>query len=62
MREHVNPADSPGDSPTIYIVLRVFNVDKDSIGVKVYLDPEKLRRDGLLVFTEHVYSVKPGVG
>ncbi|KAI0813926.1 hypothetical protein GGR55DRAFT_486989 [Xylaria sp. FL0064] len=62
MREHVNPIDSSTDAPTIYIIFRVFNVDKDSIGVKLYLDPEKLRRNGLLVFKEQVYTVTPGVG
>ncbi|KAI1353752.1 hypothetical protein F5Y01DRAFT_50390 [Xylaria sp. FL0043] len=61
MREHVNAIDSSTDDPTIYIIFRVFNVDRDSIGVKLYLDPEKLRRNGLLVFREQVYCVTPGV-
>ncbi|KAI1359962.1 hypothetical protein F5Y08DRAFT_349207 [Xylaria arbuscula] len=53
---------SNSQHPTIYVIFRVFNVDKDSIGVRVYLDPEQLRRDGALVFTEQVYSVTPRVG
>ncbi|KAI0112046.1 hypothetical protein GGR51DRAFT_53809 [Nemania sp. FL0031] len=62
MKEHTDFAASPLSSPTIYMVMRVFNVNKDNIGVKIYLDPEKLRHDGLLVFTELGYSVKPGKG
>ncbi|KAJ3572163.1 hypothetical protein NPX13_g5141 [Xylaria arbuscula] len=54
MREYTNPAAALSNSQhaTIYVIFRVFNVDKDSIGGRVYLDPEQLRRDGALVFTE----------
>ncbi|KAI3332631.1 hypothetical protein F4824DRAFT_474516 [Ustulina deusta] len=62
MREHTNAVNSSADSPTIYVIFRVFNVDKDSIGLKIYMDPEKLRCDGLLVFTEQAYAVTPGAG
>ncbi|KAK5625070.1 hypothetical protein RRF57_000786 [Xylaria bambusicola] len=63
MGEHTISLAVLSDSrhPTIYVVFRVFNVDKDSIGVKIYVDPDKLRRDGALVFTEQVYSVTPGI-
>ncbi|KAI1180599.1 hypothetical protein F4777DRAFT_528566 [Nemania sp. FL0916] len=60
MNEHTGFIPTPfSSSPTIYMILRVFNVDNNSIGVKVYMDPEKLRRDNLLVFTELGYSVTP---
>ncbi len=62
MREHTNAVNSSADSPTIYVIFRVFNVDKDSIGLKIHMDPEKLRCDGLLVFTEQAYAVTPGAG
>lgn len=44
----------------VYAVLRVFNLDSRDIGLRVYLDPETLKTDGVLEFTAESYSVKPG--
>lgn len=43
----------------VYAVLRVFNLDSRDIGLRVYLDPETLKTDGVLEFTAESYSVKP---
>lgn len=49
-------------SPIIYLVARVSNVDKPNVEVKLYVDPEKLRQEGSLVFTGETWSVVPGPG
>jgi hypothetical protein len=46
----------------IYMVLRVFWLNSDSIGMCVYFDPEQLRQDGRLLFTAQTWSVTPAVG
>lgn len=46
----------------VYLVLRVFGVESQRIGMQVYLDPESLRRNGQLVFTGATWSVTPGNG
>lgn len=50
------------DRSTVYLVLRVFGIESESIGVDVYLDPELLRQSGQLVFTGETWSVTPGNG
>ncbi|KAF2173314.1 hypothetical protein M409DRAFT_17255 [Zasmidium cellare ATCC 36951] len=42
-----------------YMVARVFNVNSSNIGMKVYVNPERLRLSGDLVFSERTYSVVP---
>lgn len=44
----------------VYMILRVFEIEGDSIGMTVYLDPEQLRLDERLVFTGETWSVIPG--
>ncbi len=52
----------PGKSTAeIYMIMRVFELSKDTMGVKVYLDPDTLREDGALIFTPETYSVKATV-
>ncbi|CAG7555872.1 unnamed protein product [Fusarium equiseti] len=48
--------------PTIYMIARVSNVDKASIDLKLYVDPESMRLEGSLVFTPETWSVVPGTG
>ena len=43
----------------VYLIVRVFEIESQSIGMKVYLDPEKLRQHGNLVFTGEKWSVVP---
>lgn len=44
----------------VYLILRVFNIRGDNLGMSVYFDPEQLRLDGELVFTGETWSVIPG--
>ncbi|KAJ4267510.1 hypothetical protein NW762_003617 [Fusarium torreyae] len=62
MQENSNTTLSPVVSPTIYLIARVSNVDKSNIELKLYVDPEKLRQDGSLVFTGETWSIVPGPG
>ncbi|KAF4452438.1 hypothetical protein F53441_4718 [Fusarium austroafricanum] len=62
MQENSNTTLSPATSPTIYLIARVSNVDKTNIELKLYVDPEKLRQDGSLVFTGETWSIVPGPG
>lgn len=50
---------SPGNE--IYVVFRVYNLGKNGMGVKLYVDPESLRQSNELVFTPESYSVRPGL-
>lgn len=52
----------PGDaeSPSIYIVFRVFGLGGERIGLKLYVDPEALRRKRALDFNADKYEVTPG--
>jgi hypothetical protein len=47
-------------SNKIYIIFRVYNLGRDSLNVKLYVDPEAHRRQGnrgSLVFAEHTWTV-----
>lgn len=50
------------DRSEVYMILRVFNLNTDRIGMCVYLDPEQLRQDRWLLFTGQTWSVVPGDG
>lgn len=50
------------DHSMVYMILRVFGLQSDKIGMCVYLDPEQLRQDGRLSFTGQTWSVVPGTG
>lgn len=45
---------------SIYAIFRVFNMTKGSLGVKVYVDPDQMRRDGELKFEVDKWTVVPG--
>ncbi|KAH6999499.1 hypothetical protein EDB80DRAFT_724771 [Ilyonectria destructans] len=53
MREH------RGSRETVYVVLRVFNVDKGRIGLRVYVDAAEKEANGELVFVGGSWSVTP---
>lgn len=53
-RTHTTPNRSE-----IYMILRVFWLNSDNIGMSVYFDPEQLRQDGRLLFTAQTWSVTP---
>jgi hypothetical protein len=44
----------------IYVIIRVFNLGKDNMGMRIYVDPEAMRRTGQLEFTAESWSVIPG--
>jgi hypothetical protein len=46
-------------SPEVYIILRVFNLDKDTIDMRIFVDPKGIEDSGGLVFTSESYSVLP---
>lgn len=45
---------------TIYVIFRVYNLGKDDMSLRIYVDPDALRRQGVLRFTPESYSVTPG--
>lgn len=42
----------------VYVLIRVFNVEQESIGVRVFVDPETQRRAGRLDFSVDTWKVK----
>jgi hypothetical protein len=44
----------------IYTIFRVFNLGNESMGLRIYIDPEEQRRVGKLKFTTKKYAVVPG--
>ena len=46
-------------SPEVYIILRVFNLDKDTVDMCLYVDPKGIEDGGGLIFTPESYSVLP---
>ncbi|CAH0058483.1 unnamed protein product [Clonostachys solani] len=52
---------SIGDRSKVYMILRVFWLDSNNIGMRVYLDPEQMRQEGGLIFTGETWSIIPGV-
>ncbi|RMZ39655.1 hypothetical protein CA14_010174 [Aspergillus flavus] len=54
--------DEPESSEldAIYIIFRVFNIGTDSVSMRVYVDPERMRRRRHLVFTAETWSIVPG--
>ncbi|KAE9369740.1 hypothetical protein N431DRAFT_493510 [Stipitochalara longipes BDJ] len=46
-------------SSEVYIILRVFNLDKDTIDMRLYVDPKGVKEGGDLIFTPESYSVLP---
>lgn len=51
----------PGDRsvPNVYIIFRVFNLGRNNLGVKLYVDPEAHRLRGNLVFESQTWTVQP---
>jgi hypothetical protein len=43
----------------VYIILRVYNLGQEDVGLHIYLDPETRRRKKELKFTAESYSVEP---
>ncbi|KAK1512450.1 uncharacterized protein CCOS01_14690 [Colletotrichum costaricense] len=47
------------NSHAAYVIFRVYNLGRQNMGYKVYLDPEELKRRGQLSFTAEKWSVIP---
>ena len=46
-------------SDEIYVVCRVYNLGRENLNVKIYLDPAAHDRDGSLVFKSYTWTVTP---
>ena len=42
-----------------YAIFRVYNLGRDSLNVKIYVNPEAHRRQGSLEFAQHTWKVTP---
>ncbi|RFU29542.1 hypothetical protein B7463_g6794, partial [Scytalidium lignicola] len=60
MKDWSNGKRGNKNQNVIYMILRVFNLGKESIGVRIYVDPDALRHNGQLKFTADKWSVVPG--
>jgi hypothetical protein len=49
-------------STEVYIILRVFNLNRDIIDMRLYVDPAGMEERGELHFTSESYSVVPLAG
>jgi hypothetical protein len=47
---------------SLYMIFRVFNMTSGSIGARIYVDPDRMRREGLLKFSADKWTVTPSVG
>ncbi|KAL2862596.1 uncharacterized protein BJX67DRAFT_391165 [Aspergillus lucknowensis] len=45
--------------PEIYVIFRVYNLGKENMRLKIYVDPESLRQEERLIFIPESYSVQP---
>ena len=62
MKQHSH--SRPGyaeDIKAVYVILRVFNLGKESMGVKVFVDPESMRLAGELDFEAETWRVEASV-
>jgi len=59
MRSYTLPDDS--SVPNVYIIFRVFNLGRNNMSVKLYVDPEGHRLRGDLLFEPQTWTVKPRV-
>jgi hypothetical protein len=49
-------------SAEVYIILRVFNLNKNDIDMRLYVDPAGMEERRDLIFTPESYSLVPSVG
>lgn len=43
----------------VYVLVRVFNLEREDVGLRVYVDPERYKRAGVLAFNVDTWIVKP---
>ena len=52
----------PGLPPkNIYVILRVYNLGQEDVGMRIYIDPATMERNGELDFQAETYTVVPAV-
>ena len=44
---------------SIYMIFRVFNLGSKNAGLRIYADPDQLRRDGKLKFAANRWTITP---
>jgi hypothetical protein len=59
MQHHTFDHQNPLEVTTIYVIFRVYNLGKDNMSLRIYVDPDALRRQDVLRFTAESYSVTP---
>ena len=57
--ESMELSDGEEDADDVYLIVRVFGLGGARMGMKLYLDPWKLRRTKQLKFLASVYQVTP---
>lgn len=59
MQEHTfDPLNiKPPEVNTIYMIFRVYNLGTDNMRLRIYMNPDVLRRRNVLRFTPESYSV-----
>ncbi|GFF32149.1 conserved hypothetical protein [Aspergillus udagawae] len=57
----MRPVDTgPDNQLSVYVIFRVYNLGRDSVGMKVYVNPGLMEMSGELVFMTETWSVVPG--
>ncbi|KAI1418939.1 hypothetical protein F5Y12DRAFT_780524 [Xylaria sp. FL1777] len=59
MRTKTNGPEGKDKQDSIYVVFRVFNLGKQSVGCAIYVDPDAMRVQGALNFRAETWSVVP---
>jgi hypothetical protein len=59
MHELSQKSKSNGINVPVYLIFRVFNLGKQSMGCVIYVDPGVLETQGALKFTSERWSVTP---
>lgn len=59
MQHHTFDHQNPPEVTTIYVIFRVYNLGKDNMSLRIYVDPDALRRQDVLRFTAESYNVTP---
>ncbi|KAL4796623.1 hypothetical protein BDV19DRAFT_398235 [Aspergillus venezuelensis] len=48
------------EDPRLYVIIRVYNLGRDDVRMKIYVNPGSMRERGELLFTAETWSVLPG--
>lgn len=62
LMENTRTGGTVGQSKICYIIARVFNLGRKDMGLALFVNPAKLRDEGLLIFESTSYKVRPGNG